>query len=538
MATPSLLCLVITIILGQCATAAILSSKLIHRFSHEVKTLRVSKGMEELPHHWPSTRNLEYYRLLLDSDVHRQKMKLGPQYQLLFPSEGSKTMSFGNDLAWLHYTWVNIGTPSVSFLVALDTGTDLFWVPCNCVQCARLSAGYYTSLLDKDLNEYNPTGSSTSKVLNCSHQLCEIDRSNCKSPKTCPYTVQYFSEDTISSGVLVEDILHLDSDEDDSSNVSVKVPVIIGCGRKQSGGFLEGAAPDGLLGLGLGNISVPSLLYGSGMVRNSFSVCFNADNSGTIFFGDQGPSSQQITSFLPWDEKYLTYIVAVEDCCIGGSCLVKTDFKAVVDTGTSFTFLPQEMYEKVAKEFDEQINATATSFGESPWKYCYKSSYEETPKIPKVTFKFASNSSLVIRNPAFFIHDNEVLVGFCLAIQPAELDKAIIGQNFLTGYRLVFDRENLKLGWSLSDCKCVDCDDKNMPLNPKDGNPTPLPTNSEQQSAPGGGRATAPVEAGKTPTKSSSSSASTTNPRRQYSWFSMMAMVMVLLLPLSLHLEN
>jgi hypothetical protein len=43
----------------------------------------------------------------------------------------------------LHYTWIDIGTPNVSFLVALDTGSDLLWVPCDCIECAPLSAAHY-----------------------------------------------------------------------------------------------------------------------------------------------------------------------------------------------------------------------------------------------------------------------------------------------------------------------------------------------------------------------------------------------------------
>lgn len=50
-------------------------------------------------------------------------------------------------LSRLHYTWIDVGTPNVSFLVALDAGSDLLWVPCDCVQCAPLSAGYYSSLV-------------------------------------------------------------------------------------------------------------------------------------------------------------------------------------------------------------------------------------------------------------------------------------------------------------------------------------------------------------------------------------------------------
>ncbi|CAK9166928.1 unnamed protein product [Ilex paraguariensis] len=75
------------------------------------------------------------------------------------------------------------------------------------------------------------------------------------------------------------------------------------------------------------------------------------------------------------------------------------------------------------------------------------------PKTPSVTLKFASNNSFVVHNPVFVIHGTEGVVGFCLAIQPADEDVGTIGQNFMTGYRMVFDRENLKLGWSGSNCE-------------------------------------------------------------------------------------
>lgn len=70
------------------------------------------------------------------------------------------------------------------------------------------------------------------------------------------------------------------------------------CGMKQSGGYLDGVAPDGLLGLGLQEISVPSFLAQAGLIQNSFSMCFNEDDSGRIFFGDQGPATQQSAPFL------------------------------------------------------------------------------------------------------------------------------------------------------------------------------------------------------------------------------------------------
>lgn len=46
----------------------------------------------------------------------------------------------------LHYTTVSLGTPAKKFLVALDTGSDLFWVPCDCSNCASPAGSDYESV--------------------------------------------------------------------------------------------------------------------------------------------------------------------------------------------------------------------------------------------------------------------------------------------------------------------------------------------------------------------------------------------------------
>uniref|UniRef100_A0A6N2MV78 Peptidase A1 domain-containing protein n=1 Tax=Salix viminalis TaxID=40686 RepID=A0A6N2MV78_SALVM len=242
------------------------SSKLIHRFSDEAKSLSISRKGNASGDLWPERYSFEYFQLLLGNDLKRQRMKLGSQKnQLLFPSQGSQALFFGNELDWLHYTWIDIGTPNVSFLVALDAGSDLLWVPCDCIQCAPLSASYYNISLDRDLSEYSPSLSSTSRHLPCDHQLCGWS-SNCKSPKDpCPYIVNYYDfENTSSAGFLVEDKLHLASVGDHTARKMFQAPVVLGCGRKQSGSYFDGAAPDGVMGLGPGDISVPSLLAKAG----------------------------------------------------------------------------------------------------------------------------------------------------------------------------------------------------------------------------------------------------------------------------------
>ncbi|GER35154.1 eukaryotic aspartyl protease family protein [Striga asiatica] len=439
-----LILLLFSLIACGLAEPIVYSARLVHRFSDEAKAhagVRVSKnGAGTGGGPWPQRRSLEYYRRLLN------------------------------------YMWIALGTPKVSFLVALDTGSDLSWVPCDCVQCAPLSSSYYGSL-DQDLNEYNPSSSSTSKTLSCSHHLCNMGP-ECLNPKQqCSYTVNYYSDDTSTSGFLVQDVLHLLPGHSDGLNKSVRAPVVIGCGSKQTGGYLSGVAPDGLLGLGLGEISVPSFLAKAGYIKNSFSLCFNEDDSGRLLFGDQGVAGQETTPFLPFNGKNSTYIVGVDACCIGSTCLNETNVEMLVDSGTSFTFLPDQIYQRVVEELDKQVNASKSTFKGYPWQYCYKSSSLEVSKVvPSFTLKFASAKGFVIKNPVFDIYGTQGAVGFCLAIQPTTEIVGTIG------------RHDLNNG---------------VPLNASSSSNSPnsLPS-TEQQSGPNG-HAVSPAVAERTPSTSS-----------------------------------
>lgn len=274
--------------------------------------------------------------------------------------------------------------------------------------------------------------------------------------------------------------------------------MIIGCGSKQSGGYLTGVAPDGVMGLGPGEISIPSFLAREGLSRNSFSLCFDGDDSGRLFFGDQGITNQHTTPFLSSDIGNMTYLVGVEACCIASSCLEQTAFQAFVDSGTSFTYLPDKVFRSVVNEFDREVNTTRSALEGYPWQYCYNYSSRELPKAPSLSLKFAVNNTFKVINPVFVIYDSQGAAGFCLAIQPSEDDFGTIGQNFMTGYRMVFDREKKKLGWSESNCK--DLSDGKGPLTPSGGNSqNPLPT-TEEQNAPNS-HAVAPAVAGRTSSK-------------------------------------
>ncbi|KAL6651202.1 hypothetical protein ACP70R_010127 [Stipagrostis hirtigluma subsp. patula] len=151
-------------------------------------------------------------------------------------------------LPLLHYTEVAVGTPKTTFLVALDTGSDLIWVPCDCKQCAPLVNA--TGPSEPDLQRYSLRLSSTSKAVPCGHALC--GRPNACSGgaagnSSCPYAVRYVSANTSSSGVLVKDMLRGGG----RLRRRRAGPMVFKCGQVQTGAFLDGAAVDGLLGLGI-----------------------------------------------------------------------------------------------------------------------------------------------------------------------------------------------------------------------------------------------------------------------------------------------
>lgn len=73
--------------------------------------------------------------------------------------------------------------------------------------------------------------------------------------------------------------------------------MVSSCGRVQTGTFLEGAAPNGLIGLGIEDIAVPTILAKNGFTSNSFSMCFGQDGVGRIRFGDNGTADQSETPF-------------------------------------------------------------------------------------------------------------------------------------------------------------------------------------------------------------------------------------------------
>ncbi|XP_028207546.1 aspartyl protease family protein 1-like isoform X3 [Glycine soja] len=397
----------------------------------------------------PEKGTVEYYAELADRDRLLRGRKLSQIDDGLAFSDGNSTFRISS-LGFLHYTTVQIGTPGVKFMVALDTGSDLFWVPCDCTRCAATDSSAFASAFasDFDLNVYNPNGSSTSKKVTCNNSLC-MHRSQCLGTlSNCPYMVSYVSAETSTSGILVEDVLHLT--QEDNHHDLVEANVIFGCGQIQSGSFLDVAAPNGLFGLGMEKISVPSMLSREGFTADSFSMCFGRDGIGRISFGDKGSFDQDETPFN-LNPSHPTYNITVTQVRVG-TTLIDVEFTALFDSGTSFTYLVDPTYTRLTESFHSQVqDRRHRSDSRIPFEYCYDMSPDaNTSLIPSVSLTMGGGSHFAVYDPIIIISTQSELV-YCLAVvKTAELN--IIGQNFMTGYKIVFDRDNMNLGWKETNC--------------------------------------------------------------------------------------
>jgi len=366
---------------------------------------------------------------------------------------------------------VELGTPNATFLVALDTGSDLFWVPCDCINCAPLVSPNYRDL---KFDTYSPQKSSTSRKVPCSSNLCD-EQSACRSASSsCPYSIQYLSDNTSSTGVLVEDVLYLVTEYGRQPKI-VTAPITFGCGRTQTGSFLGTAAPNGLLGLGMDTISVPSLLASQGVAAaNSFSMCFAQDGHGRINFGDTGSSDQQETPLNMYKQNPY-YNISITGATVGSKS-IHTKFNAIVDSGTSFTALSDPMYTQITSSFNSQVQDKPSQLDSSlPFEFCYSISPKASTNPPNISFTAEGGSVFPVNDPIITITDTvSNPMAYCLALMKSE-GVNLIGENFMSGLKVVFDRERKVLGWKNFDCYSVSNSRSNLPVNPNPSGVPPKP---------------------------------------------------------------
>ncbi|KAK6162768.1 hypothetical protein DH2020_002609 [Rehmannia glutinosa] len=339
----------------------------------------------------------------------------------------------------------SLGTPPVETLAIADTGSDLTWIQCKpCIKCFKQKSPIF-----------DPKRSSTYKPVSCNTNACNaLQRTSCDSSNdTCRYEIMY-GDRSYSKGDLATETLTL------GSNVSIR-NVTIGCGHLDQGTF--GAGSSGIVGLGGGKVSLITQMGSS--IQGKFSYCLvpflgESSKPSKMNFGENvvvsgdGVVSTPIVAKTPSTFYFLT----LEGMTVGEQRLDidlsssssslsdddddDDDIKAsqegniIIDSGTTLTFLPIELYYQVITAVRSQMVLREISDPQGLLNLCYLSTGDAMPQVPEIIAHFRG-ADVKLKSINTFVKTSQM--SLCLAFAPAT-SFAIYGNlaqmNFLVGYDL------------------------------------------------------------------------------------------------------
>ncbi|KAK4488670.1 hypothetical protein RD792_004441 [Penstemon davidsonii] len=326
----------------------------------------------------------------------------------------------------------SIGTPAIPSLGIADTGSDIIWTQCKpCSQC-----------FNQTLPFFEPKKSSTYKTIPCSSDSCKtLPEATCnRKNKTCLFT-ELYGDGSFANGDVATDTLTLGS----TTKGIVSVPnVVFGCANRNGGIFTAGES--GIVGLGAGKVSLVSQLGSS--IQGKFSYCLvspssSAKKTSKLNFGDnalvfgEGLVTTPMISNLPDSYYYLT----LEGISIGNQRLAVSDDpkeviqrNIIIDSGTTLTFIPEKLLEKLENALDKVLKLKRVSDPEKKLNVCYFSKTDIKFSEFVVHFKGAD----VKLNPEnFLLRKSNDSVCLTFVTDNFSIYGNLAQMNFLVGYDLV-----------------------------------------------------------------------------------------------------
>ncbi|PKU73443.1 aspartic proteinase-like protein 2 [Dendrobium catenatum] len=359
----------------------------------------------------------------------------------------------------LYYAEIEIGTPSKSYYVQVDTGSDILWLNCiTCKHCPKKSD------LGIKLTLYDLNSSSSGNIVSCDESFCSstygADIPGCIHDAPCQYTVLY-GDGSSTTGYFVTDNVQYNHVSGNHQTKIATASVTFGCGDQQSGDLGSSAeAVDGILGFGQSNSSMLSQLASAGKVRKMFSHCLDTKNGGGIFaIGHVVQPKVKTTPLVPDMPHYNIILKSIQ---VGGAFLnLPTDIfetgdnkGTILDSGTTLAYLPEIAFKSLMNAiFSYQ---PGLSFHTTQGFLCFEFSGRIDDGFPKIIFHFEDSVELPI-----YPHDYLFTTGdkyWCTGFQNSALqskdgkDMILLGDMVLSNKLFVYDLENQVVGWTEYNC--------------------------------------------------------------------------------------
>ena len=388
-----------------------------------------------------------------------------------------------------YYVDVSLGTPPKEFQVIVDTGSTLTYVPC--VGCGT-ACGVHTGS-----PHFSAEESSTCTPVQCLSPDCSPHEGSCggkQNGDACVYHKSY-AEGSSVNGKLMKDLLYLGGGYGNDKSV------VFGCTIRESGGIHTQVA-DGLMGLGNGANSLPFQLAATYDLPDAFSLCYGAfEGGGAVTFGklpsgstgegvtdtDTTIPALQYTPLIPTPMHPSYYVVDTVQWRLGNNVVAgENDFRGhaygtVLDSGTTFTYLPTAVFGSFKNILDQHItenNKLQKIPGpdpDFPEDVCYgpivvglddDSSLTSAPTqqtlsdfFPNLTLTFQGGLELMLPPANYlFIHSDAQPNTFCVGVMDNGSAGTLVGgittRNVLVEYDMSGDGPG-KVGLAVADCEAM-----------------------------------------------------------------------------------
>ncbi|CAK9025859.1 Aspartic proteinase 39 [Durusdinium trenchii] len=359
------------------------------------------------------------------------------------PDQVQRTVLFGNINAFAYYfAELLVGSPQQPVSVIVDTGSALCGFPCeDCGHCGQ------------HLNPpFDMKKSTTSKVLPCG-----IGCDRCIDGK-CGYLESY-TEGSSISGLWFRDLVMLNGSDQDNQPVFAS----LGCHTDERKLFYTQKV-NGILGLAphriTGKSNVLKDLYQDKAHVNHeiFAFCL-AEWGGLLTVGGYDPSFVVPGHRLQWLPMHAAgyFGVTLQKLSCGLQVVgTQLDFgTTVLDSGTTFTYLPEQVYNALLTALKTQcanIQCNARAVQDNCWEIV---SGADPTRFPNVTLELANgpNGVVAIQWLAHAYMFRRKANIWCYAFANNGMSKeTVLGISFFLHQTVVFDTSQSKLGIAESKC--------------------------------------------------------------------------------------
>ena len=384
------------------------------------------------------------------------------------PQQNSKLLqtlysdSYSNNF---YYTTLYITDKKIKQTYLIDTGSATMSSPCGpCEYCGKQKKNYF-----------DPSNKKGNEALKCGSKICKmVPATNCKvkekniDKKACSFFSQKPNGDGLK-GYYLSNIVYFEADKNLTSTNLKKIyrsyALPIGCTLGEFGKYKD-MNVDGVIGLNNDKGSFTNVLYNLKIIKkNIFTLCFGLEG-GYMSMGEIDTSYHQAKkiNYVPFQNS-TNYLIRVNGIQIGKNKRTKTNLFANIDTGSTFTYLPKNLYKSVFTEFEQLCttkkgnNICGNFQVEADYGYCSAFKDRESlfktinEKWPTIILELNKNIEYIWKpiNYYYYYIKGDVRKA-CFGLLSHNSDSIILGTNFMHGHDIVFDKEGQSLGFVPADC--------------------------------------------------------------------------------------